>query len=180
MPTRGKAWKSGVRAEARPESRPCQNGELADSASSSGTWARIRLSSPIASSGSRTPTCTCSANVGSRRASSRIRAVHRLIAAALGYHGLLPDGELLRSGHRSAQTEQGELRRERLAQSAQLLAHAFDPPVHSGGELQGGPVGLGGDLGREVRGKRLQHPVALLCERPVVWMEKHHLLLHAE
>ena len=42
-PTRGKAWKSGVRAEARPVSRPCQNGELADSASSSGRCARSRL-----------------------------------------------------------------------------------------------------------------------------------------
>ena len=43
MPTRGKAWNSGVRIEARPVSRPCQNGELADSASSSGRCARMRL-----------------------------------------------------------------------------------------------------------------------------------------
>ena len=44
MPTRGKAWNSGVRAEARPVSRPCQKGELADSASSSGRCERSRLS----------------------------------------------------------------------------------------------------------------------------------------
>ena len=43
MPTRGKAWNSGVRAEARPLSRPCQNGEFAESASSSGRCARSRL-----------------------------------------------------------------------------------------------------------------------------------------
>ena len=46
MPTRGKAWKSGVRAEARPVSRPCQKGELAESASSSGRWTRIALCGP--------------------------------------------------------------------------------------------------------------------------------------
>ena len=72
MPTRGKAWNSGVRAEARPVSRPCQKGELAESASSSGRCERSRLAARIASSGSGTPTCTCSAKVGSRRASSRI------------------------------------------------------------------------------------------------------------
>src|SRR5204863_34771 len=47
MPTRGKAWNSGVRAEAKPLSRPCQNGELADSASSTGRWARSALTARI-------------------------------------------------------------------------------------------------------------------------------------
>ena len=74
MPTRGNAWKSGVRAEARPVSLPCQRGELADSASSSGRWPRIRFISSIAASGEATPTCTWSAKVGSRRASSRIES----------------------------------------------------------------------------------------------------------
>jgi hypothetical protein len=37
MPVRGKAWKTGVRAEASPLSDPRVNGELADSASSTGT-----------------------------------------------------------------------------------------------------------------------------------------------
>ena len=72
MPTRGNAWKSGVRALARPVSRPCQNGELADSASSSGRCARIWFSAASAPAGVGTPTWTCSANVGSRRASARI------------------------------------------------------------------------------------------------------------
>ena len=72
MPTRGNAWNSGVRAEARPVSRPCQKGEFTDSASSSGRCARIRLTSSMPASGSGMPTCTCSAKVGSRRASSRI------------------------------------------------------------------------------------------------------------
>src|SRR5665809_71750 len=43
MPTRGNAWNSGVRAEPRPVSRPCQKGELTDSANNSGRCARIRL-----------------------------------------------------------------------------------------------------------------------------------------
>ena len=72
MPTRGKAWKSGVRAEARPVSRPCQKGELTESASSSGMWVRRRLAAWIAASASGTPTWTWRPKVGSRRASSRI------------------------------------------------------------------------------------------------------------
>jgi hypothetical protein len=72
MPTRGKAWKSGVRAEERPVSRPCQNGEFTESASRIGRCARIRLTRWIADSASGTPTWTWSAIVGSRRASSRI------------------------------------------------------------------------------------------------------------
>ena len=74
MPTRGKLSKIGMRTEAIPLSRPCQNGELAESASSSGRWTRSRASARAAISGSGTPTWTCSANVGSRRASSRIES----------------------------------------------------------------------------------------------------------
>ena len=61
-----------VRADAKPVACPARNGELADSASSSGRWTRSRFISLTASSGSGTPTWTCSAKVGSRRASSRI------------------------------------------------------------------------------------------------------------
>ena len=71
MPVRGKAWKTGVRADASPLSRPRVKGELAASASSTGMCARMPLKARTASSGSGTATCTCSANVGSRRASSR-------------------------------------------------------------------------------------------------------------
>ena len=71
-PVRGKAWKTGVRAEARPESCPRVKGELAASASSTGTCARMPSKARTASSASGTATCTCSAKVGSRRASSRM------------------------------------------------------------------------------------------------------------
>ena len=74
MPTRGNVPKIGTRADARPVSRPCQNGEFAASASSSGTCTRIPRSARIADSASGTATWTCSANVGSRRASSRIES----------------------------------------------------------------------------------------------------------
>ena len=43
MPTRGNARKIGVRVESRPVLSPRQNGEFADSASSSGTCTRIPL-----------------------------------------------------------------------------------------------------------------------------------------
>ena len=66
-PVRGNAWKITVRADANPRSCPCQNGELADSASSIGILRRRPLSSRTASSASGTPTCTCRAIVGSRR-----------------------------------------------------------------------------------------------------------------
>ena len=51
MPTRGKARKIGVRVETRPVLSPRQNGEFADSASSSGRWTRIPLATWIALSG---------------------------------------------------------------------------------------------------------------------------------
>ena len=63
-----------MRADAKPQSRPCQNGELADSASRTGMLRRKPFKSRIASSGSGAPTCTCRAIVGSRRASTRIES----------------------------------------------------------------------------------------------------------
>ena len=58
MPTRGKARKIGVRVESSPVLSPRQNGELPDSASSSGRCTRIPLVTWIALSGWSTPTCT--------------------------------------------------------------------------------------------------------------------------
>ena len=43
MPVRGKARKIGIRTEAKPVESARQNGELADSPSSTGTWIRIPL-----------------------------------------------------------------------------------------------------------------------------------------
>ncbi len=74
MPTRGNIEKIGIRVEASPVSRPCQYGELAESASSSGRYSRIPSSARTARTGSGTPTCTCSAKVGSRCASARIES----------------------------------------------------------------------------------------------------------
>ena len=46
----------GLRADARPESRPCQNGEFAERARRIGRWTRIRSLTRIAVSASGTPT----------------------------------------------------------------------------------------------------------------------------
>ena len=54
-PTRGNARKIGIRVEARPVASPRQNGELADSASSTGTCTRIPLATWIALSASSMP-----------------------------------------------------------------------------------------------------------------------------
>ncbi len=53
---------------------PCQNGECAASACSTGSSARIRLNARIAVAGSGIPTWMCSAQVGVRRKSPRICA----------------------------------------------------------------------------------------------------------
>ena len=74
---RGKAWKMTVRIDAKPPSRPFQNGELAERAIRIGTLRRSPLRSRIASSGFGTPTCTCNAIVGSRRASERSESPSR-------------------------------------------------------------------------------------------------------
>jgi hypothetical protein len=74
MPTRGNVPKIGTRAAASPVSRPCQNGELAASARSIGTCTRMPRSARTADSGSGSATWTWSANVGSRRASSRMES----------------------------------------------------------------------------------------------------------
>jgi hypothetical protein len=61
-----------VRVDANPVAQPRQNGEFADTASSSGRCARMRFMSRIAAAGVGTPMCTCVASVGSRSASPRI------------------------------------------------------------------------------------------------------------
>ena len=52
-----------------------QNGELADSASSSGMCTRIPSATWIALSGSSTPTCTCVPKISSWRATKRRAAI---------------------------------------------------------------------------------------------------------
>ena len=78
MPQRGKLRvKVCVRAEARPESRPSRNGELALTASSSGSTGRSRSQARTARSTSRMPTWTCSEKVLLRRATYAARPRRR-------------------------------------------------------------------------------------------------------
>ena len=62
------AVKVCVRAECRPASRPSRNGELAETASSSGSTGRSRSQTRTARSMSRTPTWTCRLKVLLRQA----------------------------------------------------------------------------------------------------------------
>ena len=63
---RGNIDRIGMRIDAKPESCPSQNGELADSASSSGSSCCRPSSAAIAAASLGTATCTWSAIVGSR------------------------------------------------------------------------------------------------------------------
>src|ERR1700683_3138229 len=84
IPVRGKARKIGVRVDASPVVSPRQNGEFADSASSTGMCTRIPLTTWIALSGSSSPTCTCTPKISSWRAtnaSAEIRSRYRGRAA---------------------------------------------------------------------------------------------------
>src|SRR3954452_15417394 len=69
IPQRGKLFvKIWVREECRPESWPSRKGELADTASSSGSTGRSRSHTAIARSAPWTPTCTWTDQVLLRRA----------------------------------------------------------------------------------------------------------------
>ena len=66
--------KTLVRADASPVSQPTQYGEDADSARKCGTYWHSALTIGIAFSGDRTPTCTWTPKICSRRASHCIRS----------------------------------------------------------------------------------------------------------
>src|SRR3954454_4503273 len=63
-----------LRAEARPVSAPFQYGEDADSARKCGTYWVSALTIGMAFSGARTPTCTWTPKICSRRAGHCIRS----------------------------------------------------------------------------------------------------------
>ena len=75
MPTRGNWRKIGIRVEASPVACPRQNGELADSASSTGTWTRMPLATWMALSASSIPTCTWRPKMTSWRATKRSASI---------------------------------------------------------------------------------------------------------
>ena len=96
-PTRGNAWNSGVRADARPVSRPCQNGELTDSASSSGRCARIRLYEPdrVLGVGHADVHVQRERRLAPRQLAHR--AVDELVALAARHDRVVPDRERVRA-----------------------------------------------------------------------------------
>ncbi len=63
--------KTWLRVEERPVSYPCQYGEFADSASSSGTQFRKPVATRTAVSGSCIPMCTCNPKIATRSATQR-------------------------------------------------------------------------------------------------------------
>src|SRR5919201_530075 len=96
MPTRGNMEKIGVRTDANPESTPRQNGELADSASSTGRSARRPSSAWTAVAASGIRTWTWNAIVGTQTEPSPQGAVQRA-----------PQERQLRGGVRNARVRAG-------------------------------------------------------------------------
>src|SRR3954465_1752838 len=76
-PVRGTLWHTTVRLLARPESCPCQNGEFALSACSSGIHLRMPLKAAIVVSPSGIPTWTCTPQYVDWRSSDRVSALTR-------------------------------------------------------------------------------------------------------
>jgi hypothetical protein len=74
-PLRGKASKSFTRVEAKPVSRPCQNGEFAESASSSGSHVRSAFETAIACCAVASPTWTCRPKISPRSATHCIDSI---------------------------------------------------------------------------------------------------------
>ena len=105
MPTRGNAWNSGVRALARPVSRPCQNGELADSASSSGRCARIWFSAASAPAGVGHADVDVQREGRLAPGERAHRAVDGLVALGGGDLHVVPDRERVRARARGAQAQ---------------------------------------------------------------------------
>src|SRR5215212_203636 len=148
MPTRGKARKIGVRVDRRPVASARQNGELHDSASSSGMCTRIPLATWIALSGPSMPTCTWTPKISSWRATKRSDEV---AVARAGHDPLvLPHGERMRS--RRPQRKAAVLRSD-LRNPSQLLK--LEPglarvPDRSGGDLEHRLHKLGLDVTRRL------------------------------
>ena len=70
-PLRGIVSNTLLRVEARPVSRPCQYGELAESARNSGTQLRSPVATATAVSGAGMPTWTCRPKIATRSATQR-------------------------------------------------------------------------------------------------------------
>ena len=180
MPTRGNVPKTGTRAEASPVSRPCQKGEFAASASSSGTCTRSPRSARTADSG-----------VGhgdvhvqrERRLAPRElahRVVDRLVARAGRDLDVAPLRERVRARSRRRAARAAQVGGQPRAQVGQLADRGRDGRVRARDQLERRAVRLGRGVVGDLRRQRRQHLVDPRGERPVVRVEEHHLLLDAD
>ena len=149
-------------------SRPCQKGEFTDSASSSGRCARMRLASLIAVLGIVDSDVHVQGESRLTPGELAHRPVDQLVALAARDHRLVPDGEGVRGRAGAVEPERRQLVVQPAPHAEQLVCHAGHAGVHAGAQLEGGAVGLRGDVRRQLRGHGGQHAVDLLGERPVV------------
>ncbi len=98
-----------MRADARPVSRPCQNGELTDRASSSGHVGAHPVEQADALARAADADVDVEAEGGLAPGELAHRAVDGLVARARGHHGLVPDRRRVGAGGGGAQAERAEL-----------------------------------------------------------------------
>ena len=181
MPVRGNAPNSGVRIEAKPESRPRQNGEFADSASSSGSVPRRPSSARTAVSASGTPR--------GRAAPSSARDAPAPASSPRPRDSAPPDAVSTSSPRASGcvpataarRPSRSRAPRPGRAQPAQLVDRRRAPsraaPVLSSTTHA---CVSARHVRHELRGKRREHVVDPVGRRPVARIEQQHLLLDAD
>jgi hypothetical protein len=180
MPTRGNAWKSGVRVLARPVSRPCQYGEFALEREQE-RQVRAHLVERRQRAGRRGH-----ADVDvqrERRLAPRERAhraVDGLVAVGAGDLHVVPVGERVRARAAGAQPEAVELLGEAPAQVAHLGDGGLHRAVDPGLQLDRRGVGLRAHVAALGLVELGEDVVDLLRQRPVLGVQEHDLLLDAE
>ena len=150
-----------------PVSRPCQSGELADSASSSGRWPRIRFMQVDRGVRRRDPHVHVERERGLPAGELAHRVVHALVARAGGHPHLLPDRERVGAAGRGTQARACASCAS--SARAQVLELGGDPGHVLCTRERSSSADLwvsGGHVRAQLRLERRQHPVDLVGERP--------------
>ena len=163
---------------ARPVSRPCQKGEFADSASSSGRCGAQADGGPASRSRRRAPRRGRAARTSADAPREpRIEPVQEAVAVALGDLRALPLRERVDPRDRRFHVEPASSAASCAAQALELAQPFADVLVRVGAQLQRRPVRLGARVGQQLARQSFHHRVRARGQRPVAGVEQHHHLL---
>ena len=177
MPTRGNAWKSGVRARPALCRGPARAASWRTARAAAAGAPRSRFMSLMASLRRGHSHVHVKREGGLAASQLAHRVVDALVAGAGGHPHLLPDGEGVGAAGRRTQAERAQLAVERQAQVPELGGRAGHGPVDAGPQLERRLVGLRGHVRAQLGLERGQHAVDLVGERPALRLEEHDLLL---